>query len=109
MKKAILPYIAMVVLFGIVMIYPFSNYRYATWIDIPEPLQTADDDHFYINLNQATAAELERIPGVGPSLAENIISYREEIGQFTDYSQLLNVKGIGHSKIKVILKYVRII
>ena len=48
-----------------------------------------------INLNTATAEELEELPRVGPKLAEKIIEYRESIGSFTSVEDLDGVPGIG--------------
>ncbi|MCU0499569.1 MAG: ComEA family DNA-binding protein [Anaerolineae bacterium] len=48
-----------------------------------------------ININQATQAELETLPGIGPSLAARIIAYRTENGRITDLDDLDNVSGIG--------------
>ncbi|MBW3657893.1 MAG: ComEA family DNA-binding protein [Actinobacteria bacterium] len=48
-----------------------------------------------IDLNRATAGELEELPGVGPVLAERIVAYRDEHGPFTEVGQLREVSGIG--------------
>lgn len=48
-----------------------------------------------ININIASQAELESLPGIGPVLAERIIDYREKNGPFKTKSSLKNVKGIG--------------
>jgi competence protein ComEA len=48
-----------------------------------------------VDLNRATAAELERLPGVGPALAVRIIAYRDSVGSFGSVDQLERVKGIG--------------
>lgn len=48
-----------------------------------------------ININRATAAELDEIPGVGSSTAERIIAYREENGSFRKKEDIMNVSGIG--------------
>jgi competence ComEA-like helix-hairpin-helix protein len=48
-----------------------------------------------IDLNLANHAELQRLPGVGPALAERIIEYREAHGPFRNVSQLTAVRGIG--------------
>lgn len=58
-----------------------------------------------MNLNTATAKQLERIPGIGPSLARAIIEYRNQIGKFTSYEQLLKVTGIGTSKLEKFRPY----
>lgn len=48
-----------------------------------------------LNLNQATAAELTSLPGVGPVLAGRIVSYRNEHGRFKSVDELDKVKGVG--------------
>ncbi len=48
-----------------------------------------------INLNSATAAELEKLPGVGPAMSARILEYRQKSGGFKKIEELMNVKGIG--------------
>jgi competence protein ComEA len=48
-----------------------------------------------VNVNTATAEELETLPGIGEVLAATIIQYREEHGPFTSVDQLVDVSGIG--------------
>jgi competence protein ComEA len=48
-----------------------------------------------INLNTATQADLESLPGVGKSMAQRIVEYREKSGGFKKVEDLMNVKGIG--------------
>lgn len=48
-----------------------------------------------VNINTATPAELEKLPGVGPAKAEAIVQYRKEHGNFKTAEELKNVKGIG--------------
>jgi competence protein ComEA len=51
-----------------------------------------------VNLNTATAADLDTLPGIGPALAQRIISYREQHGGFRKVEDLLDVPGIGPAK-----------
>ena len=51
-----------------------------------------------VNLNTATLAQLETLPGVGPVLAQHILDWRSQHGRFTAVSQLQQVSGIGPSK-----------
>lgn len=51
-----------------------------------------------VNINDAKQTELETLPGIGPSLAQRIIEYRETNGKFQKIEDLQNVKGIGDSK-----------
>ena len=48
-----------------------------------------------ININTATAEELDELPGVGPAIAAKIIAYRESNGNFRSPEEIMNVSGIG--------------
>ena len=48
-----------------------------------------------LDVNTATAAELELLPGVGPALSKRIVEYREKNGPFANLSELDKVQGIG--------------
>ncbi len=48
-----------------------------------------------VNLNTATLADLDGLPGVGPVLAERILAWREEHGRFSSVEELQEVPGIG--------------
>lgn len=48
-----------------------------------------------VNLNTATVAQLETLPGIGKSTAERILEYREKSGGFKKVEDLMNVRGIG--------------
>jgi competence ComEA-like helix-hairpin-helix protein len=50
-----------------------------------------------VDLNTATAADLEALPGIGPAYARRIIEYRQQKGPFTDISQIKEVQGIGQT------------
>ena len=52
-----------------------------------------------LNLNRATTAELDALPGVGPVIAERIISFRDEFGPFQSVDDLLDVPGIGEARL----------
>ena len=51
-----------------------------------------------ININKATQADLEKLSGVGASLAEKIVDYRNKNGKFSSIEDIKNVSGIGESK-----------
>jgi competence protein ComEA len=53
-----------------------------------------------ININTASAAKLESLPGIGPSLAKKIVEFRETHGPFVTVEDLLNVSGIGQAKLE---------
>ena len=60
-----------------------------------QPQQAAQPAGSLVNLNTATQAELEKLPGVGPAMAKTIIEYRQKNGGFKKVEELMNVKGIG--------------
>lgn len=61
-----------------------------------------------ININAADISMLTEIPGIGTSTAQKIIDYREKYGPFQNVRELLNVSGIGESKLKDLLCYITI-
>ena len=48
-----------------------------------------------VNLNSATLAELQKLPGIGAKTAERIVEYRQKKGPFKKIEELMNVQGIG--------------
>lgn len=61
----------------------------------PTTTTSAADAARTINLNTATAAELETLPGIGPAMAARILEYREKNGPFQKIEELMNIQGIG--------------
>jgi competence protein ComEA len=56
------------------------------------------DPSALVNINSATPAELETLPGIGPTLAEAIIAERERRGGFRSVNELRDVRGIGEKR-----------
>lgn len=64
-----------------------------------EPVSTDEKSNSSkININKATIAELEELPGVGEATANKIINYRSENGAFKSIEEIKNVNGIGDKK-----------
>jgi competence protein ComEA len=61
-----------------------------------------------VNVNVASAEELETLPGIGEVLAATIIQYREENGPFTSVDQLIEVSGIGEVTLEEIRELVTV-
>ncbi len=55
-----------------------------------------------VNLNSATAEQLQSLPGIGPAIAKSIIDYRTKVGKFNRIEEIINVKGIGEKKFQKI-------
>ena len=53
-----------------------------------------------VDINSATAEELQQLMGVGPVLAQAIVDYRAEHGPFVSVDELLEVSGIGETKLE---------
>ena len=60
----------------------------------------------FININTATALELEALPSVGPSTAKAIVSFRTKNGPFSKAEDLLKVPGIGDGKLAAMKPFV---
>ena len=70
---------------------------------IPRPGQTlrqAQTPAGRIDINRAPAAELTRLRGIGPALAQRIVEYRQQHGPFRSVDDLAQVRGIGAAKLK---------
>ena len=63
---------------------------------------------FPINVNTANAAQLEALPGIGPTIAQRIVDYRQANGPFSSPGQLINVNGIGEKRLAAIWDYITI-
>jgi len=48
-----------------------------------------------VNINTASAADFEALPGIGPKLAARIVDYRQKNGPFKKIEDLMNVQGLG--------------
>ncbi|MGF1664678.1 MAG: ComEA family DNA-binding protein [Acidimicrobiia bacterium] len=71
----------------------------AAAIDGDTPAAAPVDDG-RVRVNQADAVGMDALPGVGPVLAERIVAYRDENGPFGSVEDLLDVPGIGESKLE---------
>jgi competence protein ComEA len=64
----------------------------------PRPEQSAPGAGGKVNLNTATLTQLDALPGVGPALAQRILDYRAQHGDFRSVDDLRHVSGIGDAK-----------
>jgi competence ComEA-like helix-hairpin-helix protein len=61
-----------------------------------------------VNLNTATAAELEQVPGIGPATAEKILQARKSYGKFKSVNDLEAIRGIGPKRLAKMRKYLTV-
>ncbi len=61
-----------------------------------------------LDLNTATAEQLEALPRIGPALAKRIVTYRNDYGNFNNVADIQKVSGIGPSVLEAIKDFVRI-
>ena len=72
----------------------------------PRPRKVADVSH--VDINRGSAEELQRLPGIGPVLAERVVQYRRENGKFASIRDIQNVTGIGAKRFARLEPHVRI-
>jgi competence protein ComEA len=63
---------------------------------------------YQIDLNRASKSELMQLPGIGPQMAEHILSYRSINGPFPTVDHLKNVRGIGDATLNRVKPWIRI-
>jgi competence protein ComEA len=61
-----------------------------------------------VNINTATLEQLETLPGIGPTTAQNILNYRLQQGPFQVIQEIQNVPGIGPATFAVIQDYISV-
>ena len=75
---------------------------------ISSPVNPQRAEKQTVNLNSATAGELETLPGVGPAKAEAIIEYRETNGPFNSIEDLKSISGIGDKTYEKLKEYISV-
>lgn len=89
-------------------IRPDASSRPSSDSSTKEPSYKKDGQNSLININTASATELETLPGVGPSTAKAIITYRTTVAPFSSIDDLLQVSGIGPAKLEAIRAYIAV-
>jgi competence ComEA-like helix-hairpin-helix protein len=72
------------------------------------PKEKVVSDFAPLDLNRAELAELERLPGIGPALAQCILEYRAKNGPLKNIRELLRVPGIGPKKLAELASRVQV-
>jgi competence protein ComEA len=71
----------------------------------PKDTKPAETAHGVVNINEASATELERLPGIGPSRARAVLELRGRLAHFSRLEELLRVKGIGRATFRKLRPY----
>jgi competence protein ComEA len=83
---------------------PVRNYDH---IIVPQKNEPDTADRLGIlDINTATAAELEVLPNIGPARAKQIVAYRESQGPFKNKQDIMNVSGIGQAIYEDLAPYI---
>jgi len=77
-------------------------------IDVPGIVDSGHINAGRVNINTATLAELDALPGIGLTTAQAIVDYRIQIGTFQYIQDLLNVPGIGPSTFDKIKNFITV-
>ena len=70
--------------------------------------KSASADARPVDINTAGAAELQSVPGIGKSLADRILAFREKNGAFGSVDDLLKVQGIGEKSLQKLRPYLTV-
>ena len=89
----------------LIIFWTMSNWIYRARVEKPESELPAD---LIVDLNDATQAELNLLPGVGAKLASDILKYREEVGGFHSVDELMNIRGIKEGRLLSLKKYITV-
>jgi competence ComEA-like helix-hairpin-helix protein len=61
-----------------------------------------------LDLNTATAEQLQQLPGIGPATANSIVRFREKSGPFRRVEDLLAIRGISKARLETLRPYVTV-
>lgn len=61
-----------------------------------------------VDINSATIQQLQLLPGIGETIAQRILDYRTENGDFKSIEDLLQVNGIGQAKLEQMRPYIKV-
>ena len=89
----------------LIIFWTISIWIYRASVEKPESQLPAD---LVVDLNDATHAELNLLPGVGEKLANDILKYRDKVGGFHSVDELMNIRGIKEGRLLSLKKYITV-
>ena len=98
---------------GMLLLSHYDGHRAGSFAETEEdPLSEAAEEALWemepVSLNTATAEELERLPGIGPETARQILEYREVTGPFLSVEELTDIPGIGTEMLTGLKDYITV-
>ncbi len=90
----------LLIVFWTMSVWFFRESRHRNDSELPDAL--------IVNLNDATQAELNLLPGVGEKLANDILKYRDELGGYESIDQLMNIRGIKEGRLLSLKKHITV-
>ncbi len=98
-----------VIVFACIVTVGYSIYSAIThrnvYVNYGPPISSAQSQS-PVNINTASAEELQKIPGIGAKKAADIVAYRESNGAFSHIEDIMNVPGIGQKTLESIADYI---
>lgn len=89
----------------LIIFWTMSIWIYRTSV---EGIESELPANLVVDLNDATQAELNLLPGVGEKLASDILKYREEAGGFHSVDELMQIRGIKEGRLLSLKKYITV-
>lgn len=77
-------------------------------IDIPRLVIVRDEQNLLLDINTASAAELDQLPGIGPTLSERIVAWRLANGPYHHLDDLLQIDGISENLLEKIRPFITV-
>ena len=96
---------AFAVLLALIVIWTMSIWFYQRNLELGDSELPND---LIVNLNEATQAELNLLPGIGEKLADDILKYRDEVGGFESINELMNIRGIKEGRLLSLKKHITV-
>ena len=92
---------------ALVLVFALAGHAPAAAASAPAPKAGASEAR-PVDINTADAVSLESIPGIGKSLSQRIIAFREKNGPFQSVDDLLKVQGVGEKSIQKLRPYLTV-
>lgn len=96
---------AFAALLALIVIWTITPWLYRKNLELGDSELPND---LIVNLNEATLAELNLLPGVGEKLANDILKYRDEVGGFKSINELMNIRGIKEGRLLSLKKHIAV-